>query len=69
MDDIINEILSGEYKRDILPEYALKFSGEPEACYFSRLRNNLRSDMAYAVMNNSQDTSELFLLNEIKGEH
>lgn len=64
---LVNEIISGEYPRDILPNSALRFSGENEAQYFSNLRRNLQSDMAHAVIDNSQSTYDLELLKIIKG--
>ena len=56
IDVLVNEILSGEYPKDILPNSALGFSNEHQAQYFSNLRRNLQSDMAYAVMSNPQST-------------
>lgn len=67
IDVLVNEILSGEYPKDILPNSALGFSGEHQALYFSNFRRNLQSDMAHAVMLNSQCTYDLELLKKIKG--
>lgn len=66
VDFLIKEIISGEYPRDILPNSALGFTNEQQAQYFSNLRKNLQSDMAYAVMTNSQSLYDLELLKEIK---
>ena len=67
IDVLVEEILSGEYPTDILPNSALGFSDEQQAQYFSNLRRNLQSDMASAVILNSQSTYELELLKKIKG--
>ncbi len=67
VDAIIQEILSGEYPKDILPNSALSFTNEQQAQYFSNLRRNIQSDMAHAVITNSQSIQDLKLLKEIKG--
>lgn len=67
IDALVEEILSGEYAKDILPNSALGFSNEQQAQYFSNLRRNLQSDMASAVISNSQNAYDLELLKKIKG--
>ncbi len=67
IDALVEEILSGEYTKDILPNSALGFSNEQQAQYFSNLRRNLQSDMANAVISNSQNAYDLELLKKIKG--
>lgn len=67
IDVLVEEILSGECSIDILPNSALGFSNEQQAQYFSNLRRNLQSDMASAVITNSQSYSDLELLKIIKG--
>lgn len=67
IDVLIAEILSGEYTKDILPNSAFGFSDEQQAQYFSNLRRNLKSDMASAVISNSQSAYDLELLKKIKG--
>lgn len=58
IDKLIQEILSGAYPKDTLPEFALAFTEEAEAQYFSLLRKNLQSDMAYMVFTHGLDTEE-----------
>ena len=67
IDALVAEILSGEYTKDILPNSAFGFSNEQQAQYFSNLRRNLQSDMASAVISNSQNAYDLELLKKIKG--
>lgn len=66
IDILVEEILNGEYLKDILPNSALGFSKEQQAQYFSNLRRNLQSDMAHAVISNSQSIYDLELLKKIK---
>ncbi len=66
IDTIIQEILSGEYHEDVPEDSAVGLIGEWQAQYFSLLRNNLRSDMAHAVITNDQRTYDLELLRAIK---
>lgn len=67
IDVLVAEILRGEYTKDILPNSAFGFSNEQQAQYFSNLRRNLKSDMANAVISNSQSAYDLELLKKIKG--
>lgn len=62
LDGLIQELLSGEYQRDVLPNSAFAFKDERQALYFSNLRKNLQSDMAQAVITSSQHLEELELL-------
>lgn len=66
VDILVEEILKGEYLKDILPNSALGFSREQQAQYFSNLRRNLQSDMAQAVISNSQSVYDLEILKKIK---
>lgn len=66
IDTLIQEILRGEYPKDILPNSALGFTDEQQAQYFSNLRRNIQSDMAQAVMTNSQSLDDMELLKKIK---
>lgn len=61
-EDLIQEVLSGEYKKDVLPNSALEFTGEHQAMYFSNMRRNIISDMAYSVINDSPSLYELHIL-------
>lgn len=65
IDDIIKEIKSGEYKKDILSESAVSFTGEHEALYFSNLRRNLQSDLAELVISVGQSLDDLRVLRKI----
>lgn len=66
IDLLIKEILEGDYIKDILPNSAFGFTDEQQAQYFSNLRRNLQSDMAHAVITNSQCVNDLKLLQKIK---
>ena len=68
VNDIINEIISGQWKREIEPflESRLPLSGEFEALYFSHLRKNLQSDLAELVIHSEQCLDDLKILKEIK---
>ena len=66
IDFLLEEIMSGKYSKDILPNSALGFSKEHQAQYFSNLRRNLQSDMANSVISNFQSTFDLELLRKIK---
>ena len=65
IDDIIQEIISGEYVMDDLPNSAISFTGEHEALYFSNLRRYLQSDMAELVITSGQCLDDLRCLKEI----
>lgn len=62
IDGLIQEIMCGEHKKDILPNASLKFSEERQAQYFSNLRKNLQSDLAMRIMSHSPQLFELNLL-------
>lgn len=66
IDFLVEEILNGEYPKEILPNSALGFSKEHQAMYFSNLRRNLQSDMASSVISNSISTYDLEILKKIK---
>lgn len=66
IDVLIDEIMSDEYPKDILPNSALGFSNEHQAQYFSNFRRNLQSDMASSVISDFQSTYDLELLKRIK---
>ena len=61
---LMKEVAAGAVKRDAMKNSSYEFSGETQAMYFSVLRNNMESDMAYAVMNISQEVEELSILKE-----
>lgn len=67
-DNLIQEIMSGELKRDVLPnDNGYEFSGELQAMYFSRLRRNMASIMAHKVMHEFQDNRALAIADLMKG--
>lgn len=61
---LMEEVTAGVVKRDTMKNSSYEFSGETQAMYFSVLRNNMESDMAYAVMNCDQEVEELGILKE-----
>lgn len=65
IDDIIQEILSGEYVKDTLPNSAVSFSGEHEAIYFSNQRRFMQSDLADLVINSGQCLDDLEWLKKV----
>lgn len=68
-ENLLKEIERGEVQWSKLSVNAsLEFSGDCQAMYFSRLRVNLVSSTAFAVMHNSQDLRELRLLEQMRGE-
>lgn len=66
IDGLIQEVASGKYKKDTLPNASLEFSGERQAQYFSNLRRNLQSVSAQRIMTHSPQLFELQLLKEWK---
>lgn len=66
-EKLIREIISGEIKRDILPDNAMSFTGEYQALYFSNLRKNFSSDMEKCVITYSQNLDDLKILKEMGG--
>lgn len=66
IDVLIEEILQGEYPKDILPNSALGFSKEHEAQYFSNFRRNLQSDIANSVISDFQSLDYLDYLKMVK---
>lgn len=65
-EELLQEILRGELVRDVLPNPSYEFSGERKARYYSNMRWNMESDMAFLVMKNHQNYCELDLLKEWK---
>lgn len=45
---LIAEIQSGETETEVMLDASFPFEKERQASYFSRARNNMRSDMAHA---------------------
>ena len=63
---LIEEILSGETVKDVLLNSAFPFENERQASYFSRARNNMKSDMARATMDQSTQLDDLKILEVIR---
>lgn len=59
INTLMDEIFSGEQKRDCLKSEAYDFSGELQAQYFSNLRKFLKSSTAFYVMNGCNSIPEL----------
>lgn len=64
--NLIKEVVNGETKMDQLPNSSYELSEERQAEYFSHVRANMVSDMAYAVMNHGQQLDDLEVLARLK---
>lgn len=67
IDNLVQEIIDGEIKRDFLINSANDFSGKTQAEYFSNSRYFLQNMVVDVVLTRSHNTMDLFLLNMIKG--
>lgn len=63
---LINEVVSGEQKRDTLRNSSYQFEKEAQAMYFSNMRRNMESRLASAVMCASSDLSELRIMEALR---
>lgn len=63
---LIEEIQSGETVKDVLLNAAFPFEAERQASYFSRARNNMKSDMAHSTMGQSNQADDFKILKEIR---
>lgn len=63
---LIEEIRNGTTVKDVLLNSAFPFEKERQASYFSLTRNNMKSDMAHATMNQSNQADDLKILEVIK---
>ena len=62
ISDLMQELESGQYKKEILPNSSYEMSGERQAMYFSHARENLKTDIAHAVMYSNQQLEDYQLL-------
>lgn len=51
IDALMQEVISGEIKRDYMPDVANDFSGEIQAEYFSNSRRFLQSSVCETIFN------------------
>lgn len=65
---LIQEILSGELQKDVLLNASFAFDKERQAAYFSRTRENMRSEMAYATMHHADQIDDLAVLEVLKND-
>lgn len=63
---LIEEIRNGETVKDVLLNSSFPFENERQASYFSRTRNNMKSDMAHATMKQSNQLDDLKILEVLK---
>lgn len=63
---LVGEVMRGEHSVDILPNSAYDFAEERQAVYFSNMRKNMKSDMAYATMNQASQLDDIRLLKRLK---
>lgn len=66
--DLLDEVLSGEYEMEKLPSPAYDFAEERLAIYYSNMRYNMISDMGNMIMEHHAQLDELNLLKEWKKE-
>lgn len=59
---LVEEVLRGEHKKDILLNSSYEFDQEVQAIYFSNARKNMSSDIAYVVMNDNQQLEDIKIL-------
>lgn len=65
-DRLIEEISSGEKRKDILLNDSFPFKTELQAIYFSHTRRNMESDMAHATMCQAGCTDDLKILEVLR---
>ena len=68
VDSLVQEVISGEIKRDHLINSSADFSGETQAEYFSNARRFMQSTTCEVVFKAATNTNDLILLKRIKGE-
>lgn len=64
--ELVEEVKRGEVKKDTLPNAAYAFTEERQAVYFSHMRDNMGSDMAYATMFSGSQLDDLKVLRAMK---
>lgn len=62
IDDIIKEIVHGEWDTNTPETTCIPWCNECEAMYFSNVRRYLQSDMADLIINTGQQLDELVIL-------
>lgn len=62
---LVNEVADGEHTIDVLYNASLALDGERQVEYFSHIRENMKKDVAYIIMNNNEDTRDSGLLEEL----
>ena len=63
---LIAEIRNGETVKAALPNSSFPFENERQAAYFSRTRNNMKSDMTHATMDQSKQLDDLIILEVLR---
>ena len=63
---LIAEIQSGETETEVMLDASFPFEKERQASYFSRARNNMRSDMAHATMAHANQAEDMKILEVIR---
>ena len=62
---MVNEVADGEHTIDVLYNASLALDGERQVEYFSHIRENMKKDVAYIIMNDNEDTRDSGLLEEL----
>ena len=63
---LINEVASGEQKKDTLRNSSYQFEKKAQAMYFSNMRRNMQSRIASTVMHCGSDLRELRVMEALK---
>lgn len=62
---LVNEVADGEHTIDVLYNASLALDGERQVECFSHIRENMKKDVAYIIMNDNEDTRDSGLLEEL----
>lgn len=59
---LVDEVVNGQHKIDVLYNASLALSEERQVEYFSHTRSNMETDIAYVIMNNDQNSEDIHFL-------
>lgn len=65
---LVREVEDGRYTKDILPNASYDLTGERQSAYFSHARENMKTDLAHAVMEHGQDLADCNISDILKGQ-
>lgn len=64
---LMEEVLTGKVKKDVLLNTSYRFSGEAAADYFAQMGVFMRSSLARMIMHNHTDCPERIFFERLKG--